>query len=472
VAGTVRALLALLLFVPFAMAMFQRKPRATAASIVFLCGIGFLPEQAAFDLPTLPPIGKEYLTYLCALAGGMIYRAKSIASARPGRGLEALVVLMLVENIITAFMNPDPMWDEGKLEAGLGIWDVVAKTGDDALGIALPYFVGRALFRTRQDALVLMRTLGMVGLVYTVLIVIEVAGSIPFKVFQLGERVYGIRQQPLWRWGVIQPVVFLDNGLSVATFMAACLIAVAALIKIRVEWLPIRATRARLAVAFGLLMTRSVAGNVYGHVLTLCFALLKARTIAAIGLGLVTLSCTYPALRTADLFPNRKLVEFAQGLDRERARSLSGRFDEEDFVLEGLGEKYWFGWGNYVRTPGAETFGVGEVGIDGWWVNRIGTHGIIGVQLHYAIFGWPVFLAWRRMRRLRDPVLMALLAALMVMVGMRSVDLLLNGWWNSLPVFFAGVLTGVSSSIGRGPPPAMSTALAAPRFEPSSSRDA
>jgi len=254
---------------------------------------------------------------------------------------------MLVENIITAFMNPDPMWDEGKLEAGLGIWDVVAKTGDDALGIGLPYFVGRALFRTRQDALVLMRTLGMVGLVYTVLIVIEVAGSIPFKVFQLGERVYGIRQQPLWRWGVIQPVVFLDNGLSVATFMAACLIAVAALIKIRVEWLPIRATRARLAVAFGLLMTRSVAGNVYGHVLTLCFALLKARTIAAIGLGLVTLSCTYPALRTADLFPNRKLVEFAQGLDRERARSLSGRFDERTSCSRG--------WERSTGSAGATT---------------------------------------------------------------------------------------------------------------------
>ncbi len=451
--GPYRALLALILFVPFALRMFKRKPRGVAASIVFLVGIGFLPEQAAFDFPAIPPLGKEYITYLCALAGGLTYHARSISSARPGRGLEALILLMLVENVITALLNTQPMWDEGKLEAGLGIWDVVAKTGDDILGIGLPYFVGRSLFRTREDLVVLMKTLGIIGLVYTVLIVIEVAGSIPFKVFQLGERVYGIRQQPLWRWGVIQPVVFMDNGLSVATFMAGCLIAVGTLAKVRLNLLPLRATRARLVVAFGLLMTRSVAGNVYGHVLTIAIALLKPRTIATIGLGLVTFSCSYPMLRTAKMFPNEELVEFARGWDRERARSLQGRFDEEDFVLGKLGEKFWFGWGNYVRTPGAETFGVGEVGIDGWWVNRIGTHGIIGVELHYAIFAWPVILAWRRSRRLRDPVLMALLAALMVMVGMRSIDLLLNGWWNSLPIFLAGALTGVSSSIGSGGSP-------------------
>jgi hypothetical protein len=177
--------------------------------------------------------------------------------------------------------------------------------------------------------------------------------------------------------------------------------------------------------------------------------MLRARTVATIAAGLVTLSCVYPALRTADVFPDDALVEFARGYDKARARSLWGRFQEEDHVLGKLGDRFWFGWGSFTRIPGAETFGEGETGLDGWWVIRIGSHGIVGVELQYAFFALPVIMAWRRSRRLRDPAVMALLAALMAIVGMRSIDLLLNGWWNSLPIFLAGALSGVSGSLGR-----------------------
>ncbi|RIL06866.1 MAG: hypothetical protein DCC71_05205 [Proteobacteria bacterium] len=443
------AMLALVAFVPLAIAAFARLPRAIAAAGVVLVGSVFLPEVVAWDFPVLPPFDKEYVTYGSALLGAIAYRSRDVARARFGFGPEALLLLMILANVAAALTNPDPMWDEGRLEPGRGVWAVVAQTGDDVLGIIVPFFVGRALFTTRQDLRVLMTTLAAAGVVYTALIVVEVVMSVPFRVFQLSDWIYGVPMRPQWRWGVIQPIVFMDNGLSVATWMGATLLASVALARAR---LPLRVPIVRLGAKptiaanwFGLLMTRNIAGNVYGAVLALASWLLTPRMLSTIGLSLALLACTYPALRMADVFPDDAIIEFAAGFDEERARSLKGRFDEEDFVLGNIGDRLWFGWGTYERIPGAETFGHGEVGLDGWWVIRLGTNGIAGVELHYAMLVWPVLAAWRRVRRWgkRDAIL---LAALMAIVGMRAVDLLINGWWNCMPVFFAGVLYGVCGS--------------------------
>ncbi len=439
------AMLALLAFVPLALMAFARLPRSTAAAVVMLSGTIFLPEVVGWDLPIFPPFDKEYITCVSALIGALLYQSGSITRARPGFGPEGLIVLMLLANVASASMNTEPMWDEGRLEAGRGVWAVVAQTGDDILAVGLPFFLGRALFTTREDLRVLMTLLATAGLVYTGLILFEVVMSIPFKVFQLSRLIYGIPMRPQWRWGVIQPVVFMDNGLAVATFMAPALLAGAALAKARLPLFRIGSKPAVGILWFGLLMTRNVAGNVYGAVLTLATAIVSSRALAIIAFSLMSFVCIYPALRIADVFPNRELVAFATDFDAERARSLEGRFDEEDHVLEPIDDRLWFGWGTYERIPGAETFGEGEPGLDGWWVIRLGSNGIAGVALHYAMFAVPVLLAGRRFRRFgkRDA---ALLAALMAIVALRATDLLINGWWDSLPVFFAGALYGLSGS--------------------------
>ncbi len=441
------AMLALLAFVPLAVIAFGRLPRSTAAAGVILVGIVFLPEGAAWDFPILPPLGKEYVTCLGLLLGALIYRYQSLVRARLGFGPEALLVLMFLANITSVATNQNAMWDEGRLEPGRGLWALIAQTGDDILGIGLPFFLGRALFSTREDLRVLMRMLVAVGLAYTALITVEVAMSIPFKVFQISRLIYGISMQPQWRWGVIQPVVFMDNGLAVAAFMAAALIAAAGLAKARLPVFRVGAKRSVGILWFGLLMTRNVAGNVYGAALTLASMILSSRMVATIAIALVSLACTYPALRMADLFPYREIVAFAASFDAERARSLGGRFDEEDLVLEPIDDRLWFGWGTYERIPDAETFGgKGGSGLDGWWIIRLGTSGIVGVELQYAMFAWPVLLAGRRLRRFGKQDA-ALLAALMAIVSMRAVDLIINGWWDSLPVFYAGALYGLAGSL-------------------------
>ena len=441
------AYLALAFFPAFALLAFSRLPRATATAVTVLVGSLFLPEGIAFDLPAVPPIEKEYITYLSALGAAVVFQGRSVARARPGIGPELLLVVMMFANAGTMLANPRSMWDEGQLEDPLGPYWWLATTADDLLTFSIPFFVGRAMFRNMADLRVLMSMLVAFGFIYTGLILIEVVMSIPFGVFQLSWRLYGLASVPSWRWGGIQPVIFMGHGLAVASYMAGAFIASGSLVKagIRAPILPSRWMR--LVLAAGIVMSRNVAGNIYGWSMTLAMPWIRARWFAAGGLALVMLAVGYPALRIVDVFPNDLIVATANEFDEERARSLAGRFDEEDFVLGNIGHRIWFGWGTFERIPGARTYGVGETGLDGWWNIRTGTNGLVGLQAHYAMLAIPVLFAWFRIRRLKEGAELVLIGGLMAIIGIRCIDLILNGWWNQLPVFLAGALFGICRSI-------------------------
>jgi hypothetical protein len=442
------AFLAVAGFFPIALLLFKRLPRAMAVTASVLCGSLFLPENTRLDLPLLPPMGKEYVTYSAAIIAAWVHQRSAVVSAGIGRGPEVFLVLMLGSNILTATVNSEPMVDEGILEDGLGAYWIIVKTSEDFLGVCLPFFVGRALIRTRQDLCTLLKGLVAVGLVQTALIAVEIAMSIPFRVFQLSDWIYNVPMRPMWRWGIIQPMVFMDNGLSLATYMAGAAIAAAALWRTGIRAWRTSTAATQLLVSAGLLMTWNVAGNVYGHSMAIVARLLTPRSTAMIAGLLGLFAVTYPALRMAGLFPYEELVQMGYDFDPDRGRSLEGRFLEENHVMDHIGDRLWLGWGNISRTPGAETFGTGEQGLDGWWTIQFGAGGASSVLLHYSLFLIPVLLAWRRMRsHAADSQRFAtLLAALMLIVSIRMVDLLINGWWNSLPVFLAGALYSTSKA--------------------------
>ncbi|MEX2209229.1 MAG: hypothetical protein WEF50_23680 [Myxococcota bacterium] len=458
--GGLTATLALFAFVPLAVLIFGRWPRAVAASVVVLAGSLLLPEQVGFKLPVLPLLEKENVTYLGLLLGALVHQSRAIQSARPGTGPELLLVPIMLATIGTVLVNATAVWDEGRLEPALGGYDVVVKTVAEVFRLGLPFFLGRALFRTRDDLRVLLVMLGGAGIVYTVLILIEVGLSLPFRVFQLSYVLYGFSAGVSYRWGVIQPIIFMEHGLSVATFMAASLLAVVGLLKAR---LPLFRLKVRLAWAFvyvGLVLSRNVAGIVYGTTLSAVIAFLSPKTIARVAVTLALLVCTYPALRMYGLFPFEQILELAGRFDEERKRSLEGRFYEEEYVVELMEDRFLWGWGNISRVPGAEGLGGWEAGgyeggLDGYWIIEFGVHGALGLELRLVLLLLPVFVAWRTLGRLRSKKAQALLAALMAIVAMRCVDMLPNGWWNNLPVFLSGALYGLARNLGNE------------RFEPS-----
>lgn len=453
------AYLTFVAFVPFALLVMRRMALAEGAAISVLVGSIMLPEFIAIDLPVVPPIDKEYLTYLTTLVGAVLFHRRAVLSARPGTGGELIVLALFVANVATAMKNGQPMFDEGKLEDALGPYWIAATTVDDVLTIAVPYFVGRALFRSIDDAYVFMRTLVVAATGYTLLITFESVMNVPFRVWQFSEVLYGLPARVNMRWGLAQPVVFFDNGLALATFMACATIAASAIAKadlplphpLKAFGVPrLPASLARNIVLVGLILARNVAGAVYGVTFFTAYLFAHARLVTMLGVGLAVLACVYPSLRMADVFPYETIVDFAREYDAERARSLEGRFHEEEHVLGQIGDRLWLGWGTYSRIPGAETFGRGEVGLDGWVTIRIGVAGVVGVALYYFVFASAVFRGWMRIGRAPRKG-QVLIGALMCMISIRMIDMIINGWWNCLPVFLSGVLAGVAGNAGRKP---------------------
>ena len=439
-------------FFPFAFAIFKRHPPALATAIVVLVGSLFLPEGAALpEMPLIPTFEKEKVTYFACFLAMLTYHRRNFSSARIGTGPELLMIPMMLGFLGSIAMNTQPVFNEGAMREELGAYWFFARSLEDFLTLILPFIVGRAMFRSVEDLQVLMRWIVVAGLVYTVLIVIEIVMAIPFHVWQLSQVIYGISLRPMWRWGVIQPIVFMDNGLSVASYMALAVICAAALLKAKIPIGIPFSGRARLIVLAGLTMTWNVAGVLYGYIMTIAGIVLKARGFARVAAIIAFLACLYPALRVADVFPDEKLIAIALDFDQDRARSLEGRFEEEEFVLGNFGDRFWVGWGMYDRIPGARSFGAGESGLDSYWIIRAGLTGIVGLEVVFLIMAIPVMVAWRKAKSVTPDQFLILLGAMMACVAVRMVDLLLNGLWNCLPFFLAGALYGVSQSIDSKP---------------------
>lgn len=449
--GGLTALIAMVCFIPFSLYLFQRLPRALATSSVVLTGSLFLPEAVSLiRLPFIADIEKERLTYLCALVGVMVFHGSTFRHARPGTGPEAIFVLIVLGLLGTWLFNTERTINYGLVQEAVGINWMVVRSTEDFLTFVVPFVVGRIAFQNRQDLRTLAYVIVAAGLVYVPLITIEAVMSIPFSSFHLGGIIYGVYPVPSFRWGGFQPVVFMDHGLSVASFMAVATIMAAAFAasKSAVRWRGIR--RAHLLTQLGLLLTRVVASNFYGLVLGVGLRVFKATISGKLAVVIAAAVCAYPMMRLTDIFPDQLLVKLASDLINElRARSFEGRFLEEDFIFDGLGSRLMFGWGLSDRIPGAFTFGEGETGLDSYMVIRTGWTGILGVELVFLFLMIPVWAAWKRLRSAADRESQFLLAGLMLCVAARMMDLLLNGLFNFLPFFLAGALYGIAKSTSR-----------------------
>jgi hypothetical protein len=453
------AYVVLVLFVPIAIVISRSMLRAPATSVVVIGGSLFLPELVALDLPGVPALDKEAVTYFSAFVGAAA--ASRLGSARQWVGPELPISLLIVCAIgVTVLTNPEPSASGGQLEPALGIQDFVSQSIDVLIYTWLPFFVGRMLIRSSADLRILLRTIVLGGLVCGALAAIEVLLSVPFRSFQFSCFLFDICPIPTERWGTIQPVVFMENSLSLAVFLVTATLAGAGLLRIRA--LPIGRGRSRWVQSFMLgavILSKNIASIVYAFSLSAVVATLSTRRMIAIAALLSSFVMLYPFTRYAGLFPWEELVEIASAIDKERMISLYGRFWEEDFVLSQMGDHLWFGWGTIDRVPDAMSFktievqGVtgGDEGIDPYWVIVMGMSGIVGLELRFALLLLPVILATRTVRRSSSPtnVLMATVAAI---IAVRAIDLLPNGWWSNLPLFLAGALYRVSRErpAGRG----------------------
>src|SRR5262249_20924805 len=154
----------------------------------------FLPERVEFDAPLIPPIGKEGVGALCAMAGAFLWAGDSVLRAKIGRGTDILIVVLVIASAMTAFTNPETLVNGPILRPGLTTYDGLSLAIREVLLVGIPFFLGRALFKSSKDLSTLMIAIANLGLVYSLLELVEIRLSPQFHRWLYGYHAHDFSQ--------------------------------------------------------------------------------------------------------------------------------------------------------------------------------------------------------------------------------------------------------------------------------------
>jgi len=243
-------------------------------------------------------------------------------------------------------------------------------------------------------------------------------------------------------------LVFLENGLIVAFFVATTAVAAASLwrTRTRIGRLPLGGVTVYLGVI--LVLCKTMSAGVYGMIGILLVRLASPRLQLRVACVLAALSMAYPALRVMDLFPTNSMVENTRILSTDRADSLWLRFTQEDQLLAHALERPWFGWGRWGRSRVYNGYLGGDTSItDGFWIQTLGVYGVIGFAATFGLMGLPVFRAAKALKlaqSLRDG---EHLAALALILGFVMIDQLPNASISNWTWLLVGALLGRAEAL-------------------------
>lgn len=187
-----------------------------AATLTFFSATMFLPNGTEFDIPALPGLGKETLASLIALVCTLGFARPQVARAKPLRGLEILIVVVMVASVFSRLTNLDPVHYGVVSAPGVDLKSIPGVVLADMLVWGVPFFVGRVLFDRSEHLRDLLVIVVFAGLVYSLLIMVELRLS-P----QLHRWTYGFHQHGFYqtiRESGYRPMVYMTHGLHVALF--------------------------------------------------------------------------------------------------------------------------------------------------------------------------------------------------------------------------------------------------------------
>ena len=437
--------IALAAFVPLSFLVFRLLPAPLAATLLLVGGEMFLPADGGIDLPGLPAMGRDLIVYTTVLSCMIAFQWRRIAAARPGTSLELLSVVIALGGLGTVLTNSDPLRYGATSLPGVSLGEAPTAMLSDLLTYGSPFLLGRVLHRDARDLQRLLSVLAVGGLVYSLFALVEMWVSPQFHNWVYGFIPFGANTT--WRLGGYRPMVFARNGLAYAIFMLTCMLAALTLARAR---LPIFTLPSRPLAAYLFAMviaTRSLAVMVWAVLFAPIAWLVRPRVMAAIALAMALIVSFYPLLRIADVVSWQPVVAIAEHYDAERARSLAGRFEVEGAMLAKARERFVFGWGGYSRHFVFDERGEQPLVPDGHWILQLGSRGVVGFAGDFGLSLLPIAIAFLRIGRIRSRRERILIAGLMLIIGLRLVDLIPNGRWTSLPVFLAGALHSCSRAM-------------------------
>jgi hypothetical protein len=439
------AQLALLLWPLVVLYYLKRTKRPTVvASNLFFAGFLLLPEQTFWKVPGLPEFGKQSIVPITILVALALFHRRKFRGRFALDTFSGLVLATVVlGGLVTGASNGDALRWGRTLLPGISAYDGFQMLVDDVLTYFVPFLLARALYRTRDELMVLFRTLVSAALFMSIIALFEMRMS-P----QLHTWVYGFTPIDSWsqvvRAGGYRPLGFTRHGLAfVLYFFAATLSAVA----LRRSKQPSGKSRIGIWVAPFLLGVTIAFGSLGATLYTLLgIALLKftpARFQLALALAAGLFAASFPYQRWHGTFPTDEFVENARNnADELRAQSLEFRFMNEDLLLERVKERWIVGWGEFGRANVFDTYDGRRVTVrDGAWIIQFGDRGLIGLLWLLGMLVIPLLFGIRAMAR-ADREHRRAIGALAVLLAIATLDLLPNGAFHPLAFVFAGAFMG------------------------------
>jgi hypothetical protein len=419
--------------------LYRTRPVGQATVWAIWGGQLMLPTNAAIKFAGIPAVDKNMVANLTALIC-CAFVDRNRRRPRSGVGLAELCVLMFLAGpFITSELNSDPIRVGDGVLQGLDHYEAVSVAFAQFIFL-IPFFLGRRLLRSTADTAETLRILVIGGLIYSVLMLIEIRIG-P----QLNYRLYGFSNSFALeiRNGGYRAVVFMQNGLVTAFFLMTTAVAAAVFWRTQKRITPASPGGVMGYLMTVLFLTKSLGAFTYGAALVPLVRWASPRLQLRIAMVLAAIALSYPLLRTADLVPTDLMVSIARSVDQDRADSLGYRFIQERQLLEHASERLLFGWGrfgrNLVYLEGTDL----DISVtDGLWTIILGQFGLFGFVAEFGLLAFTVFRAASAVR-FADPESDGIyLAGLGLIVAISMIDLLPNASLTSWTWLLAGALLG------------------------------
>jgi len=197
-----------------------------------------------------------------------------------------------------------------------------------------------------------------------------------------------------------------------------------------------------------LVLCKSIASLFYGVFVFFLLKMTKVKMQFRVAVLLATLALLYPAMSIMNVFPHQTISNIATSFDKERAQSLTFRFDNEKVLLDHARDRFFFGSGGWGRNRvhNNET-GKDETVTDGRWIITFGTFGILGFIAEFGLLALSVFRAKQAAKFIKDKQQKTLLAAHALLVSIIMVDQIPNASLAPWLWLITGILLGCSERI-------------------------
>jgi hypothetical protein len=433
-------LLALLLTAHF----YRKYPPGKAALYSLLMGTLFLPEMVMFKLPLFPEFNKarvENLAMLyCVLTRPQLPKVE--------RWWWWLAIGSFVSAVATYKTNPETITSGIVTMTGLNFKDGMYLFLVDLTSGLLSAYIAMRCFHGEKDVLHWTRMMTGVGLIYALLILFEVRMSPQLHTWVYGFPAFDDFGQSM-RWGGYRPVVFMAHGLATSLFELGTVMTAAVMARYSMPIWKITARQAMWFLLITVILCKSTGTWVYMVFAVPMARFASAKTMHRLAMTFAIVVCLYPWLRSTEIFPVEWLLDQFAKISVERMESLKFRFDNEDLLIAHAMEKPWFGWStSYGRNNLWDDYGKMATTTDGAWIIALGNGGLLGLSLYLAIPVVSIFLAAKRAKKIRDPRIKTMVAALNLYLAIMWVDILPNGQFTLLPFFLGGALCSMTKTLG------------------------